>query len=589
MRGSEVTAGSPPDPLAVRPPDGFEPVRVLGSGVYGTTLLCRETARDGREAVVVVLRPRPAAADERARFHTELLAAAAAARHPCTARVRDVVGTEDGTCCLVTDWYPGGAFPADAPVPVGEVVLAGIRAALSLRAAHRRGVLHLDVRPGALVRGADGEVHLTGHGVARAVERADPAVRRAHDPAFAPRELAGWEPPGPACDVAMLGATMSALLRGPGAAGDGGPEGSGAPLVLPGEPAAGLTPAVLGPPPDDVAFAYRALAGERVATGGAPVPPALAALLRRMVAANPADRPSIAEVHGALRALVPTPLADRVPDLLPEPAEPDPLAQPDPPEEPYEDEEDDPDHDARQRRRRRWLVTMAVAGAVLFAGGAFAIVRMDHGGGKKAPEAGSSPSASAPAGGPGGPARLLTPSQGAQYAPRDVTTAAFGDSVQVAWQPPSDAAAQAQVAGYLVLAQNPRGAAVDRRDTSSRESNVVFTLPRTSAPAPPICYTVTTLVRLPDNALGLAPAEQVCPAQPSGTPSARPGSSGTSAVPRGGADGTPATGGMPGAATAVPGGTAGSATANATAPAPQPFPTTAADADPARQAQAARG
>ncbi|HSA49924.1 MAG TPA: hypothetical protein VLH10_07415 [Yinghuangia sp.] len=556
MRGSEVAAWSPTDSLAVRPPDGYEPVRVLGTGVYGMTLLCREPAAGDRETVLVVLRPRPAAPAERARFHTELLAAAAAARHPCTALVRDVVGTGDGDCCLVMDWYPGGAFPADEPVPVDEVVLAGIRAALSLRAAHRRGVLHLDVRPGALLRGTDGEVYLSGHGVARAVERAAPDIRRSYDPAYAPRELTGWEPPGPACDVAMLGATMYALLDGSGDQRPGRPV-AGASLTLPPEPiGAAPTPAPLVAPPDEVEAAYRALAQGRVATPrGGPLPPQLAALLRRMLAPNPADRPSVAEVHGALCALAPATVADRVPRLDPEPDEPDPLLQPDPPEEPYEDEEDDPEHEARQRRRRRWLIAMAVAGALLFAGGAWAIVRMDDGGGKKAPAAGSSPSAPPGASGPGGPARLLTPSEGSQYAPRDVTTVAFGDSVQVAWQPPADAAAQAQVAGYLVLAQDAQGSAVDRRNTPSTTTNAVFTLPRAGlTPTGPVCYTVTTLVRLPDNTLGLAPAAQVCPARPNGTPSTGPGSSGptpTTGLPS--AAGTlPAAPGPSGTTTAAP-------------------------------------
>ncbi|MCF2528128.1 hypothetical protein [Yinghuangia soli] len=557
---------SPTGHPAPAPSGGYASVRVLGSGAYGAAWLCaRRQGESGsggtgpEHRVAVVLHARPVTEAEQLALHTELLAAAAAARHPCTAPVHDVAMTPEGHGQLLLDWYPDGSFASPDPLPLDDVLIAGVRAALSLRAAHRRGVLHLDVRPGALLRGRDGEAYLSGHGIARAVERAAPGSGRPYDPAHAPRELAGWESPGPACDVYQLGATLYQLLSGtpvsparpaaavprpanPWLAVRAASPASEGPATAPGEPADAGTAtgssASASPNAPDIAdavdAAYHAiLRGSVPAPLGVPIPGSLVALLRRMLAPHPADRPSIGEVHGALCAMVPATAAERVPRLDPEPDEPDPLLRPDPPEEPYEDEEDDPEYEARQRRRRRWLWVMAGTAALLFAAGAYAIVQTGNAGKsrKNPPAASGSPSPGA-----GGPARLLTPSQGAQYAPRDVTTVGFGDSVQVAWQPPGDAAAQAQVAGYLVLAQDPQGAAVDRRQTPAGTSNAVFTLPRGSA-AGPVCFTVTTLVRLPDGALGLAPAAQVCPARPSGLPSATPSGGKGTASP--GAKATP--------------------------------------------------
>ncbi|MDI2125804.1 serine/threonine-protein kinase [Yinghuangia seranimata] len=473
---------------ATAPPEGFALIRPLGVGAHGSVMLCRDTAR-GRDVAVTVLHVRPTGDAALLALHTELLAAAAAGRHPCTATVLDVGATPEGRCYLVGEWYANGS--CTGPLPLGEVLLIGIRASLALRAAHRRGVLHLDVRPSALLRGDDGEAYLAGHGVARAVARAVPGAARPFDPAYAPRELAGWELPGPAADVYMLGATLYALL-------------DGTPQALTTQRTDAL---------DVKTEALYQLVGEGrlPAPRGTQIPPALGHLLQRMLAPHAADRPSLGEVHGTLCTLVPATVADRVPRLDPEPDEPDPLLRPDPPEEPYEDEEDDPEFEARRRRRRRWLWTLSITSAVLFAGGAVALVQVGKDKGHKAkPAASGSPSA------PGsGGAQLLPGSQGSQFAPHDVAMVSFGESVQVAWQPPTDTK---QVAGFLVLALDPQGNVIDRRQTPVGVSNAVFGLPRGTAPVN-VCFTVTTLVRMQDGSLGLAPAPQVCPPKPSGSPS----------------------------------------------------------------------
>lgn len=333
-------------------PKGYTLLRPLGENRPRRTLLCTNEA--GQEVVVRVLAdPGEASAEH---LLDELRALAAAGDHPCAVPITRVWADPGvGVCVEQPHLSPG----TDAPMAPAAVVVGALRLAAALTHLHARGILHRDVRPGNVLRDAGGEWMLANAGVAHAVHR----VRgrgEPPDPAYAARELRGWQAPSAAADVYGLGATAHAALRG-------------------------------WPPGRE----------NSAATATTDVPPELAALVPRMLAEDPAERPTLAELDQILRPLVPRADAARIPPHPPaRPAPPPPrpkvtgLSQPPP----------------TPASRRRGLLVGAVIGAVFLAGAAVVVAGQDSddveqvasaevvaGAPSAAPSASAEPGPSAPA------------------------------------------------------------------------------------------------------------------------------------------------------------------------------------------------
>lgn len=228
-------------------PLGYTVRAPLGQDRLGRSLLCQDDGA-GLQGVLRVMDAAPREGRARVEAETELAAAAAASRHPCAVPIEAVWFDERAGLCLRQRHYAGGSaqalLDAGAVWETDDAVVLGIRAAAALAYSHRIGVLHLDVRPHNLFADDAGNWSLANGGVAAALNGA----ALAFDSRYAARELMGWEQPGPAADVYGLGATLGALLSTP--------------------------------------------------------PPALAALLDRMTAADPSARPPLAEVDRVLRNVV---------------------------------------------------------------------------------------------------------------------------------------------------------------------------------------------------------------------------------------------------------------------------------------------
>ncbi|MFI8853146.1 serine/threonine-protein kinase [Streptomyces sp. NPDC053499] len=475
---TSVAAPAVPPPL----PDGYQPQRTLASGAYSTVALCRE-ASSGREVAVTVLLPTVADPARRLAAHSELLAAGAAARHPCAVTVMDAGSTGAEQLYVVEEFCPGGSaqdrLTASGPFPVEDVLVIGVRLALALHSSHRRGVLHLDVRPANILFDAQGGALLSGHAHGRVLQRAVPSVGAVFDPAFAARELFGWEAPGPAADVYALGATLYALLAGEPAQAEAVRAGGSA--------------------------AYRA-----VLTGGLPrprrgdVPEPLYALLHRMTAPHAEGRPPLTEVHRVLRMLLPVSCASRVPDLQPE-AEPEPplpgwnpaddaLTQP-PPE--TDDDPDSAEAVAQRRRTRNRILT--VCGALLLVGGAVLTLFVVRAANDPGPQSAKKPPKKSAKS-----AHPLPKGQVPDFQAQDVKVTRVGRQVQVVWSKPKK---PQPVYGYAITAQSADGETVKVKNTSADEPSVVFSSPPVK---PGSCYVVTSLVQTADGSVGLASAESVC-------------------------------------------------------------------------------
>jgi serine/threonine-protein kinase len=137
--------------------------------------------------------------------------------HPNVCRVYDV-GTVDGQLFLSMEYVDGedlgsllrriGRLPADKAVEIARRLCAG------LAAAHEKGVLHRDLKPGNVMLDARGQVLLTDFGLAGLADRIEGAEVRSGTPAYmAPEQLAGKEVTVKS-DIYALGLVLYEIFTG---------------------------------------------------------------------------------------------------------------------------------------------------------------------------------------------------------------------------------------------------------------------------------------------------------------------------------------------------------------------------------------
>lgn len=142
----------------------------LGSGGMATVYLARDLLLD-RDVAIKVLDERyaqdPAFVE---RFRREASAAAALA-HPNIVTVYDR-GQVEGTYYIVMEYIAGPDLKEvirdRAPLPPDEAADYARQILAALGAAHRRGIVHRDVKPQNVMVGEDGRLKVTDFGIARA-------------------------------------------------------------------------------------------------------------------------------------------------------------------------------------------------------------------------------------------------------------------------------------------------------------------------------------------------------------------------------------------------------------------------------------
>ncbi|GIE79488.1 hypothetical protein Aph02nite_54380 [Actinoplanes philippinensis] len=134
-------------------------------------------------------------------------------------RVFDVLST-DADPWIVMEYVASRSLQdtlaQDGPFNALRAAEIGLGVLNALRAAHRNGVMHRDVKPGNVLLGADGRVVLTDFGLATVP--GDPNVTRTGlvlgSPAYIAPERARDGTAGPAADLWSLGATLYAAVEG---------------------------------------------------------------------------------------------------------------------------------------------------------------------------------------------------------------------------------------------------------------------------------------------------------------------------------------------------------------------------------------
>ena len=144
----------------------FQVVREIGHGGAGVVYLAEDVDIPGRRVALKRLRPEVAAVD--ADVLRREAAVLAAIEHPHILVVHEIGVAADGLY-LVTEYMPEGSMAdriARGGMTEGEALAAARQTASALAAAHERGILHRDVKPGNLLLASDGRVKVSDFGLA---------------------------------------------------------------------------------------------------------------------------------------------------------------------------------------------------------------------------------------------------------------------------------------------------------------------------------------------------------------------------------------------------------------------------------------
>jgi serine/threonine-protein kinase len=202
----------------------YETSERLGSG--GMSNVYKATDRILERTVAVKILAEHLSDDERfvARFRREALAVAKLI-HPNIVQVYDT-GVDEGRHYIVMEYVEGrsGAQILQRSGPVEPEIAAeiGIQSCAGLDYAHRRGIIHRDVKPGNLmivggpVGGGEMVVKLTDFGIARAIEqtRITQVGSVVGTAAYLAPEQVRGEEATPATDVYALGVVLYQFLTG---------------------------------------------------------------------------------------------------------------------------------------------------------------------------------------------------------------------------------------------------------------------------------------------------------------------------------------------------------------------------------------
>jgi serine/threonine-protein kinase len=265
--------------------------------------------------------------------------------HPNLVSIYDVISEEDDVI-IVMEYVDGttlrDSISQNGRLAPGEAVriLKGVAAALD--AIHQRGIVHRDVKPPNILLGRNGEVKLADLGIAAAPDRTSITIEGSLLGSFSymsPEQLEGGSAT-PAMDIYALSALAYEALGGKRARQEDNP------LTL--------AHAIATRPPPDLTEVWPE------------APRAAAALLKRGMSRNPAERPRSAgelvqRLDAALAAAVdpPTSQTTRVVPAVPAPAPAAPATpSPKPPE---------PLREKPQGRHRKTWVAPALLGLVVLA------------------------------------------------------------------------------------------------------------------------------------------------------------------------------------------------------------------------------
>jgi predicted ATPase/predicted Ser/Thr protein kinase len=264
---------------------------LLGEGAMGQVYLAQDTTLGRRVALKLIKRSvmQSGGVD---RFLEEARATASF-NHPHIVTLY-AVGEHDGRPYLALEYIDGQSLrqrAAAGRMSTREALACCRAVAEAIAEAHRRGVVHADLKPENIVIPNDGRVRVVDFGLAKLARGAANAT--SGTPAYMAPERWRGAPPTGAIDIWALGVMLHELLTG------------------------------TRPIPDDV-FLQVMFAADIIELPNLPDDAPWSSLVRECLAREPEDRPTAEEVVHRLAALLEAHAASSAPDLRPA----GPLGQP---------------------------------------------------------------------------------------------------------------------------------------------------------------------------------------------------------------------------------------------------------------------
>ncbi|WP_410789461.1 protein kinase domain-containing protein [Kribbella sp. C-35] len=251
----------------------------LGSGGMGSVWRAHDQQLD---RVVALKRAHPGVDDPEGRRLRREARTGARLHDPHVVTIFDVV-TDGDEHWLVLEYLPSHGLDELGKLPPDQVARIGVQIASALQAVHAAGIIHRDLKPANILVTADGTAKLADFGISRRLwaEATLTDSSTVGTPNHLAPEVANGNDPTTASDVFSLGAVLYTALEGHSPFGDD---------------------------PNPLAVLRRAAHGELepLRRGGELTP-----LITRMLAVEPGDRPSIAEVVNELGGTAAAPVSRR--------------------------------------------------------------------------------------------------------------------------------------------------------------------------------------------------------------------------------------------------------------------------------------
>src|SRR5271155_483742 len=161
----------------------YEITAHLGSGGMGDVY--RATDLKLKRSVAIKMLPPAFASDSErlSRFRREAQVLASL-NH---SNIAQIFGLEEsgGKCCIAMELVEGETLQARlkrGPIPVDEALGIAKQICEALEAAHEKGVIHRDLKPGNVMLTADGKVMVLDFGLAKAMESDTPSADLSNSP-----------------------------------------------------------------------------------------------------------------------------------------------------------------------------------------------------------------------------------------------------------------------------------------------------------------------------------------------------------------------------------------------------------------------